>query len=392
MEAIILGIYAFFVWLIFFKFKWLPWNIISQVIVVTIPIVGITALILTLNVVAPSAHEVRVVNKVLQVVPQVRGRVIEVVAEGNRSYKKGAVLLRIDPTPYKNSVDRLQAKLLADDSGLESAKASARQLSESLRAAAGQVSVVESRLGLARRRLAEHEELVANGAGDLFALEEARANVRQLQGDLDTAMANENQVQQQLSAQSRGEYAAIASARAQLAATQADLDNAKWELEQTVYTAPSDGKVVNLQVRVGTMLTPMPFNAAFSFVEDEQELLAFFNQNELHMIESGNEAEVALLTRPGEIVKAEVDSVIWAQGQGQVAQGGMLPNTGAMAGPPQRFAVKLRTTGKFKNDILPAGSVGTGAIYTKHGKMIHILRKVIIRVTTKTNYLILKLH
>ena len=75
MEAIILGIYAFFVWLIFFKFKWLPWNIISQVIVVTIPIVGITALILTLNVVAPSAHEVRVVNKVLQVVPQVRGRV-----------------------------------------------------------------------------------------------------------------------------------------------------------------------------------------------------------------------------------------------------------------------------------------------------------------------------
>ena len=26
-EAIILGIYGFFVWLIFIKFKWLPWNI-----------------------------------------------------------------------------------------------------------------------------------------------------------------------------------------------------------------------------------------------------------------------------------------------------------------------------------------------------------------------------
>ena len=26
MEALLLGIYAFFVWLIFFKFKWLPWN------------------------------------------------------------------------------------------------------------------------------------------------------------------------------------------------------------------------------------------------------------------------------------------------------------------------------------------------------------------------------
>ncbi len=26
MDALILGIYAFFVWLIFIKFKWLPWN------------------------------------------------------------------------------------------------------------------------------------------------------------------------------------------------------------------------------------------------------------------------------------------------------------------------------------------------------------------------------
>ncbi len=26
MEALLLGIYSFFVWLIFFKFKWLPWN------------------------------------------------------------------------------------------------------------------------------------------------------------------------------------------------------------------------------------------------------------------------------------------------------------------------------------------------------------------------------
>ena len=26
MEIILLGIYGFFVWLIFFKFKWLPWN------------------------------------------------------------------------------------------------------------------------------------------------------------------------------------------------------------------------------------------------------------------------------------------------------------------------------------------------------------------------------
>jgi multidrug resistance efflux pump len=392
MEAILLGIYSFFVWLIFFKYKWLPWNMVSMVITVTIPIVAMAALILALNVVAPSAHEVRVINRVLQVVPQVRGQVVEVAAEGNRMYKKGDVLLRIDPTPYQNAVDRLQAKILADDSALENAKASARQLSESLRGAAGQVAVVESKISLAQRRLAENEELVANGAGDLFALEDARANARQLRGELETVKANEAQVMQQLSAKSRGEYVAIASARAQLAATSADLANAQWELAQTVYKAPSNGRVINQQVRVGTMLVPMPFAPAFAFVEDEQELIAFYNQNELHMIESGNEAEVALKTRPGEIVKAKVDSVVWAQSQGQVQQGGMIPMTGVTDMPPARFVVKLRTTGKWKNDVLPAGSVGAGAIYTNHGKMIHILRKVFIRVTSKINYLILKLH
>ena len=78
MEVLLLGIYSFFVWLIFFKFKWLPWNIVSQVTVVTIPIVGLTATILLLNVGAPSTADVRVLKYVVNVNPQVRGRVIEV--------------------------------------------------------------------------------------------------------------------------------------------------------------------------------------------------------------------------------------------------------------------------------------------------------------------------
>src|SRR5262245_17874994 len=99
MEALLLAIYSFFVWLIFFKFKWLPWNKVSQVTVVVIPIVALTTLILLLNVWAPSSADVRVIKYVVQVVPQVRGRVVEVPVEPNSPVKKGAVLFRIDPTP-----------------------------------------------------------------------------------------------------------------------------------------------------------------------------------------------------------------------------------------------------------------------------------------------------
>jgi multidrug resistance efflux pump len=92
MEIILLLIYSFFVWLIFFKFKWLPWTFISQVIVVTIPIVALTILILLLNVVAPSSHDVRVINYVVPINPPVRGLVTEVAIEPNRPVKKGGFL------------------------------------------------------------------------------------------------------------------------------------------------------------------------------------------------------------------------------------------------------------------------------------------------------------
>lgn len=112
MEILLLGIYSFFVWLIFIKFKWLPWNIVSQVTVVIIPIVGLTALILMLNVFAPSSADVRVYKYTIPIVSQVRGRVIEVpVAEGNVLVKKGDVLFRVDPTPYQLDVNTLEAQL-----------------------------------------------------------------------------------------------------------------------------------------------------------------------------------------------------------------------------------------------------------------------------------------
>src|SRR6201989_3485260 len=101
MEILLLGIYSFFVWLIFFKFKWLPWNITSQVIVVTLPVIALTILILFMNIVAPSSHDVRAMNYVIPIVPRVTGQVTEVPVEPNRPIKKGDVLLNIDPVPVE---------------------------------------------------------------------------------------------------------------------------------------------------------------------------------------------------------------------------------------------------------------------------------------------------
>src|ERR1051325_11914571 len=103
MEILLLGIYSFFIWLIFFKFKWLPWTFVSQVIVITIPIIGLTLLILLLNIVAPSSHDVRVVNYVVAVNPRISGLVTEVPIEPNRPVQEGDLLLPLGLAPARNA-------------------------------------------------------------------------------------------------------------------------------------------------------------------------------------------------------------------------------------------------------------------------------------------------
>src|SRR6188508_1833255 len=146
MEIILLGIYSFFVWLIFFKFKLLPWNIVSQVIVITLPIIGLTALILFLNIFAPSSHDVRVINYVVPVVPRVTGRVTEVPVEPNRPVKKGDVLFKIDPVPFEIEVRSFQAKIIDLESAVLGAQASERELQEQLNTATAKRTAAESRL------------------------------------------------------------------------------------------------------------------------------------------------------------------------------------------------------------------------------------------------------
>lgn len=406
MEALLLAIYSFFVWFIFIKKKWLPWNTKSQVTVVVIPIVAMTALILTLNVIAPSSSDVRIIKYVVQVIPQVKGRVIEVPVEPNRLVKKGELLFRIDPTQYQNDLSVAKAKLAADEATLAQAAANVadasagvRQLQEQLKSASGQVSALQPKLDLARLRVRQNKELVATGAGDRFALEQAEANAIELEAQIATAKANEAQVAQKLSGQVNGEQASVAAARAQFATAKAQVDasravlaNAQWNLDQTSVYAPANGYAINVQLRPGSYVTAFPVAPAMSFVEETYQVIALYQQNELTMVEPGNEAEISLNMHPGRIIKAKVDSIVWAQGQGQVAQSGMLPQTGVFPQMPGRFPVKLEVAEKDRELFLAAGAVGDGAIYTDHIAAIHIIRKVIMRVGSITNYLVLKLH
>jgi multidrug resistance efflux pump len=346
------------------------------------------------------------VKYVVQVIPQVRGRVIEVPVEPNRLVRKGELLFRIDPTQYQNDLNVAKAKLAADEAkfaqagaNLAEASAGARELQEQLKSASAQVKVLQPRLELARLRVRQNRELVATGAGDRFALEQAEANVIDLEAQILTATANEAQVTQRLSGRVNNEQATVAAARAQLATakaqvdvSRADLANAQWNLDQTAVFAPASGYAINVQLRPGSYVTAFPVAPAMSFVEEEYQVIALYAQNELQLVEPGNHAEFTLKTHPGRVIKARVDSIVWAQGQGQVPQSGVVPQTGIYPQVPGRFPVKLEVEARDRDLFLPAGAGGAGAIYTEHAQAIHILRMVILRIGTITDNLVLKLH
>jgi len=394
MEIILLIIYSIFVWLIFFKFKWLPWNITSQVIVVTIPIFALTVLILFMNVVAPSSHDVRAMNYVIPIVPRVTGQVTEVPVEPNRPVKKGDVLFKIDPVPFQQAVKAAEAKLAELRVGLISAQAYQRGLDDELKNAQSATEALGARLDLSKKRVEQYTTLAAAGAGRKAEQEQAESDVANLASQIAGAKANESKIKQKIEARTEaGEIDEVAQAKAQIAKAEADLVAAKYDLEGTTYLAPANGRVANLALRPGVRATQLPTFPVMSFIEeDDPWIIALYGQNELREVEPGNEAEIFLEMYPGQIIKAKVDTILWATAQGQMPISGNLLNTGSKEMPEQRIAVRLLVEPKDKELFLAAGARGGGAIYTEKGKIIHIVRKVFVRVSTKLDWLILKLH
>ncbi|HEU4358780.1 MAG TPA: HlyD family secretion protein, partial [Xanthobacteraceae bacterium] len=342
-------------------FKWLPWNITSQVIVATIPIIGLTILILCMNIFAPSSSDVRAQNYVIPIVPRVTGQVTEVPIEPNRPIKKGDVLFKIDPVPFEAAEKAADATLRGANDQLNNATAKKASLTP--------------RIDLAKKRVEQFTALSAAGAGKRADLEQAQSDLGNLQSEFLAADATESQ------------------ARAQISKSEADLINAKFDLDGTTYLAPANGRVANLALRPGVRATQFATMPVMSFIEeDDPWLLAFFRQNELRYVEAGDEAEIYMMQYPGRIIKCVVDSILWATAQGQMPISGNLQNTLPVAAPEQRIAVRLVLAPKDRQLFLAAGARGGGAIYTEHGKMIHIVRKVFLRVSAKVDWFVWKLH
>ena len=383
------------------------------------------------------AGQVVMIQKTVEVVPNVAGEVVEVPVEPLTPLKKGEVLFRIDPEPFQVEVDRLSAALVEAEQdarmlpqNLASAEAAvsqaearlieAKQQAETLRveleAAAAAVTKAKADSRLAEASLARGSAAAQRSPG---AVTEEELNVLRAQATssaaaVETAMAREKQAQLAYQSQVEGvnttviraeeslnaataerqnaklalestingEHTTVAQLRAQLAAAKIDLDD-------TVVRAPADGFVIGVTLRPGHRVVSMPLRTWMAFVEtEENRLVVGVNHYALRNIELGQKAEVALNVHPGKVFSGTVERIGPITPEGQVGPSGNIPQAPAgLARSPFPIVLKLDDEVAEMNEI-PGGSIGTAAIYTDSARATHVVRRVMIRMESWMNYLI----
>jgi RND family efflux transporter MFP subunit len=310
MIVVLLNVYLFLLFLLVY-FRIVPFNLfwkISPILVLLLLLIG---LFIPMNWGAPQGPAL-VGRQSVSIVPNVAGQVTEVPVQPNTPLKAGDVLFRIDPVPYKASLDALEAQLKFQE-----------------------------------LRLSQMSQLERTGTGRSFDVEQRQAEVDQLKGQV---------------------------------------EGAKYNLDQTVVRAPSDGYVTNLALRKGARVANLPLSPVMAFIDTSETVIGVeINQNDARYLKTGQPVELTFKFFPGRIFTGKVQSILQAIASGQLAPSGQAATPKDFAAAP--FVVRVKLDDDAIARQLPAGAAGDAAIFTDRVKSTHIIRKVVLRQLAIVNYI-----
>jgi multidrug resistance efflux pump len=411
-------VFVLFVWLVFFKFKWLKFSIAWGIVTALIGAHVFLIFIIGLRFVTPYSSNVKVVQHTVQLVPRLPEPtlVTAVLVQPDVPVKKGQPLFQFDRRPYEYQVRQLEAQLEAASANAISSKYKVDQLKAGLAAAnqdvlmykadveAAEQKVIRSKseLEYAKYQQQLSQGLAQKGAGPEEDAQKWTAQMYATEAAVVEAKAEAERSRLKYQSQWEGVNTTVASATAQLKESEAvqkqaiatvdsvkaQLEMARYYLDNTLMVAPEDGHIVNLQVQAGMVAGILRVGGIASFIVDsDRYLLASFNQETLKYVKVGQPVEVALDLYPGQIFPARVDSIWWANGEGQYLPSDIIPKFyPADPNLPQGdFAVKVYLNNPSKVG-LPIGAQGAAAIYTSSGGFA-ALRKITIRMHSWFNWL-----
>jgi multidrug resistance efflux pump len=372
MDLLIILTYAAFAYAVFRIFK-IPVNGYSLLTAALGGIAILAALILGMNYNHPFSSEARFYFNTTPIVPGVSGVVTEVPVKANSHLKAGDILFRIDPKPFENAVKAKEAAL-----------ADAVQTTHQLRATADAAQKkLESTLAdrdSAKDIFERQQKLLVSGAVAQAQFERAKTNLAAAEATAQSAKAEADRALLEAEA-------VVNDVNTDVARLQAELDTAKFNLEQSVVRAPTDGMVQQNFLRPGMYAASLPLRPVMIFLHDEKpKFAAAFLQNSAQRIEQGSDAEFILPAVPGRFFKGKV-----VVGGAYIPQGQLQPS-GNLVDPEQikgegRILVVIEPQEDLSKYLIVPGSTAQVAVYTHHMHHLAILRKVLLRMKSWTNYI-----
>lgn len=376
MDLLLIATYAAICIGIFKAFK-IPVNGITLLTAVLGGVFLIGFLLLGMNYNHPFSSNGRFYYTTTPINPLVPGLVIEAPVKEAAKVKKGDVLFRIDPTGYAAVVDAKKAALAEAEQG-------ALQLVEARKTSEARLEQARAEEQRAREAFERAETLGKNASG-VAAI--AQQEIDTKRGLYLAAKAAAAAAESELTRAKLAETAQIGGVNTTVAKLRAELAAAQFDLDQTTVHAPADGTVEQTFLREGMMATPIPLRPVMVFRPNEPPVfVGAFLQNSAQRLTPGSHAEIAFPAVPGRIFKAKVTRVQEAIAQGQVQATGTLLDPEAIKGQG-RVLVALQMEEDFSAYQLVPGTTGNVAVYTEHFHHLAIMRKVLIRMSSWTNYL-----
>jgi multidrug resistance efflux pump len=369
--------YAFVVWLVFFKFRWLKFSIAWGFFSTFFAVHLLLIFLIGLRFVTPLATEARVIQHTIQLVPRLPEPtlVTAVLVQPNVPVKKGHPLFQFDRRPYEYKVKQLEAQLAK-------AKQDVLVLKADTQINTQKIARLNADLEFARYQQKLATNLSRQGAGPEEDAQKWTAQVA-----ADEAATKEAQAEE---ARARLRYTSeIGGVNTTVAAIQAELDQANYYLANTLMVAPEDGTIINLQVRPGMVSGDIRYGAIASFIVDaDRYLLANYFQENLKYVKPGQSVEIAFDLYPGQIFTGKVEAIWQGSGAGQMLPSGTLPSFNYVPTeiPQGQFAVAIRLNGADQSKY-PIGTQGRAAIYTNPNSAFVVLRKIGIRGYTWLNFI-----
>ena len=346
-------------------------------------LVGFILLVMNYN--HPFTDNARVYFATTPIMPDVKGRVIEVPVKSNATLKQGDILFRVDPSSYQFEVEKRRAALAEAEQNVAQLKAGYDSAQASVDEATAQRDRAKDSYGRYRQG---NENARAGGRALPFSeaeVENRRTTYLAAEGALQAAVAKAEQARVTYQSQIGGVHTSVARLRA-------DLQDAEYDLERTTVRAPGPGFVTQLALRPGMYVIPAPLRPVMVFVhDDDRTLAAGFQQNALQRVRPGDEAEVAFDAVPGRVFRGKVLRVLDAIASGQFQATGSLQDMGERL-PGGRAVAVIEIDDDMSAYNIPGGAAAQVALYTPFWHHFAIIRRILLRMRSWENFVFLEGH